>query len=74
MRQIPESEYNAHRDGILLDLARRIARSGLSQSEIARGTRMTRSTVYNASQGIPVSFTNACRLYYYLQQQNEETI
>ena len=71
--RIPESEYTAHLDGVLLDLAKRIARSGLSLSQIARGTRMSRNTVHNASQGVPVSFTNACRLYYYLQQQNEET-
>ena len=71
--RIPESEYIAYLDGVLQDLAKRIARSGLTTSEIARETRMTRSTVYNASQGIPVSFTNACRLYYFLQEQNEET-
>lgn len=73
MRRIPEHEYMAHQEGVLEDLAWRIARSGLSTSEIARETRMTRSTVYNASQGIPVSFTNACRLYYFLQEyQNEK--
>ena len=76
MRRIPESEYMAHLDGVLKDLAWRIARSGLTDSEIARETRMTRSTVHNASQGIPVSMTNACRLYYFLQQyqQHEQQI
>ena len=76
MRRIPESEYMAHLDGVLKDLAWRIARSGLTTSEIARETRMTRSTVYNASQGIPVSMTNACRLYYFLKQyqQHEQQI
>ena len=71
--RIPDSEYTAYLDGVLQDLAKRIARSGLSLSEIARGTRMSRNTVHNASQGVPISLTNSCRLYYYLQQQNEET-
>ncbi len=71
--RIPESEYTAHLDAVLLDLAKRIARSGLSIAEIARETRMTRSTVYNASQCIPVSLTNACRLLYFLQRQNKDT-
>lgn len=76
MRHIPESEYVAHADGVLSDLAWRIARSGLTHSEIARETRMTRSTVYNASEGKPVSLINACRLYYFLQQyqQHEQQI
>lgn len=71
MRRIPESEYMAHLDEVLKDLAWRIARSGLTTSEIARETRMTRSTVYNASQGIPVSVTNTCRLFYFLNQYQQ---
>ena len=68
MRRIPESEYIAHLDGVLQDLARRIADSGLSLSEIAKGTRMSRSTVRVAALGEPVSFVNAQRIIYYLDQ------
>ena len=72
MRRIPESEYVAHLDGVLQDLARRIARSGLSISHIARETRMTRNTVTNATQGIPISVVNACRIVYFLDQYQQE--
>ena len=68
MRRIPESEYIAHLDGVLQDLAKRIADSGLSHRQIAQGTRMSRSTVRVAAMGEPVSFVNAQRIIYYLDQ------
>lgn len=68
MRRIPEHEYIEHLDGVLGDLAGRIADSGLSLSEIAVGTRMSRSTVRVAALGRPVSFVNAQRIIYYLNQ------
>ena len=77
MRRIPESEYTRHLDGVLGELAGRIAASGLSISEIARETRMTRNTVTNATQGIPISVVNACRIVYFLdkyQQEHEQQI
>lgn len=73
MRRIPESEFTAHLDGVLGDLAGRITASGLSLTEIAQGTRMSRSTVRVAALGRPVSFVNAQRIIYYLNNiSNEE--
>lgn len=72
MRRIPESEYTAFVDELLLDIQRKIARSGLTISEIARGTRMKWTTVYNASQGVAVRIESACRIVYFLQKAKEE--
>ena len=68
MRYVPEREYIEHLDGVLGDLAGRIAGSGLSHSEIAAATRMSRSTVRVAALGRPVSFVNAQRIIYFLNQ------
>lgn len=72
MRRIPENEYASYTDGVLHDLAHRIAVSGLTISELARATRMSRNTVYMASQGQPVRVESACRIIYYLNQYHHE--
>ena len=66
-RYIPESEFTANLDQCLLELARTIAFSGLSLSEIARGTRLKWDTVYAASQGKAVRMDNAERIRYFLR-------
>lgn len=71
MRYIPESEFTAHFDQCLLELARAIAFSGLSLSEIAKGTRLKWDTVYAASQGRAVRMDNAERIRYYLSVHNQ---
>lgn len=70
-RYIPESEFIAYTEGVLHEVQRAIARSGLTISEIAKGTRMKWSTVYNASQGVAVRIESACRIIYFLQRQKE---
>lgn len=70
MRYIPEMEFNEDYERTLRELARSIAFSGLTIAEIAKGTRMKWSTVYNASQGIAVRMESACRIRYYLKQNN----
>lgn len=71
-RHIPEIEFNDYVGDVLLNLQRKIARSGLSISEIAKGTRMKWGTVYNASQGVPVRVESMCRIIYFLDQVKEE--
>ena len=66
VRYIPESEFTAHFDQCLLELARAIAFSGLSISEIAKGARLKWDTVYAASQARPVRMDNAERIRYFL--------
>ena len=67
---IPEREFTAYFEQVRLELARKIAHSGLSLSEIARATRMKWDTVYAASQGRAIRMENASRLRYYLTQNN----
>ena len=67
VRYIPESEFTAHFDQCLLELARAIAFSGLSISEIAKGGRLKWDTVYAASQARPVRMDNAERIRYFLK-------
>ena len=73
LRHIPEAEYTAYHQQCLLDLAREIARSGFSLSEIARGCRMKWDTVYAASQGRSVRVDNMFRIMYFLRSHNRET-
>ena len=68
---IPEGDYVAHFERVRQELARRIAYSGLSLAEIARGTRMKWDTVYAASQGRPIRMENAARIEYFLYRQRE---
>ena len=73
VRYIPESEFTAHFDQCLLELARAIAFSGLSISEIAKGARLKWDTVYAASQARPVRMDNAERIRYFLRvHQNKK--
>ena len=72
MRRIPEQEYTDYTENILHEIQRRIAWSGLTISEIARGTRMKWTTVYNASQGVAVRMESACRIVYFLEKAKDE--
>lgn len=72
MRRIPEQEYTDYTENILHEIQRMIARSGLTISEIARGTRMKWTTVYNASQGVAVRMESACRIVYFLEKAKDE--
>lgn len=67
-RFISEAEYVAHFERVRHHLARMIAFSGLTLSEIARGTRLKWDTVYAASQGRPVRMENAARLHLFLTE------
>lgn len=73
VRYIPESEYREHFDQCLLELARAIAFSGLSISEIAKGARLKWDTVYAASQAKPVRMDNAERIRYFLEVHKRES-
>lgn len=64
--RISEEEYSAYESELLHDLARQIAFSGLTISEIARATRLKWDTVCKASQGGAVRFANYARLLYFL--------
>lgn len=64
--RISEEDFSRHTEQLLLDLARRIAFSGLTLAEIARATRMNWKTVYAASQGVPVRLDSYSRLHYFL--------
>ena len=73
VRHIPESEFAESLDRHLQELARAIAFSGLSLSEIAKGTRMKWDTVYAASQGRAVRVDNAERIRYFLKVHKQNT-
>ena len=67
MRHISETEFAENFERCLLGLAREIAASGLSLSEIAKGTRMKWDTVYAASQCRAIRMDNAERIRYFLK-------
>lgn len=71
---VPESEYMAFKEARLLDLQRKIARSGLSIAQIAKGTRMKWSTVDRAAQGLPVRMEVACRIEYFIKKVVEKNM
>lgn len=71
-RHISEREYAENQERALTDLAREIAFSGLSLSEIARGTRMKWDTVYAASQCRPVRMDNAERIRYFIRVNGQK--
>lgn len=64
--RISEEEYSTYESELLHDLARQIAFSGMTISEIARATRLKWDTIYKASQGGAVRFDNYARLLYFL--------
>lgn len=66
-KYITEAEFRADLDSALTALSERIAGSGLTIAEIARGTRMRWETVYHAAQKIPVRYDSARRIEYYLK-------
>lgn len=68
---IPECEFTAYFEQVRLELARKIAHSGLSLSEIARATRMKWDTVYAASQGRPIRMENAARIQYLMNKTRD---
>jgi hypothetical protein len=71
VRHISEREFAENLDRHLRKLAQAIAFSGLSLSEIAKGTRMKWDTVYAASQSRPVRMENAERIRYFLKVYRE---
>ena len=72
IRAISEAEFAANYEKVRRDLARLIAYSGLTLSQIARATRMKWDTVYAASQGRSVRSENAARLRYFLENYNTQ--
>lgn len=67
MMHISEREYMEDLQRQLKKLARSIASSGLSLSEIAKGTRLKWDTVYAARKGRPIRMDNAQRIRYFLK-------
>lgn len=59
---IPEEAFADYEGRLLLELARAIAFSGYTLSELARAARIKWDTIYNASQGRPVRFCNYARI------------
>lgn len=66
--RISEEDFSSHTEQLLQDLARRIAFSGFTISEIARATRMNWKTIFAASQGTPVRFDSYARLLCFLDR------
>ena len=71
VRHISEAEFAENFDRCLLELARAIAASGLSLSEIAKGTRMKWDTVYAASQCRAIRMDNAEWIRYFLKVKSQ---
>lgn len=72
VRHISEAEFAENFERCLLALAREIAASGLSLSEIAKGTRMKWDTVYAASQCRAIRMDNAERIRYFLKVHHQK--
>ena len=72
IRSIPEAEFLADYERVKQDLARMIAYSGLTLSQIARATRMKWDTVYAASQGRAIRMENAARMRYFLEDYQRQ--
>ena len=66
-RYIPEHEFAEDFARRLQEMARAVAFSGLTLSEIASAARVKWDTVYKVSQGRPVRMDNAARILYYLE-------
>lgn len=67
VRHIPESEFNENFDRLLESMARAVAFSGLTISEIAAAARVNWKTVYAVSQCTPVRMDSASRILYFLE-------
>ena len=66
-RYIPEHEFAEDFARRLQEMARAVAFSGLTLSEIAAAARVKWDTVYKVSQGRPVRMDNAARILYFLE-------
>lgn len=72
-RYIPEAEFAENFTRILTSMARAVAFSGLTISEIAAATRVNWKTVYAVSQGVPVRMDSAARILYFLEDHARNT-
>ena len=70
-RYIPEAEFAENFSRILTSMARAVAFSGLTISEIAAAARVNWKTVYAVSQGIPVRMDSAARILYFLEDHKK---
>lgn len=64
---ITEQEFADDLDRRLQEMARAVAFSGLTLSEIATAARVKWDTVYKVSQGRPVRMDNAARILHFLE-------
>ncbi|MDY6418899.1 MAG: hypothetical protein SPK76_08075 [Bacteroidales bacterium] len=71
-RRIPESEFAENFARILTSMARAVAFSGLTISEIAAAARVNWKTVYAVSQGVPVRMDSAARILYFLEDHQKQ--
>lgn len=73
-RYIPEHEFAEDFARRLQEMARAVAFSGLTLSEIASAARVKWDTVYKVSQGRPVRMDNAARILYFLEVHEKNKI
>ncbi len=71
LRYIPESEFLADLSSRLQEMARAVAFSGLTISELAVAARVKWDTVSKVSQGQPVRMDCAARIMYVIKQANQ---
>lgn len=71
LRYIPESEFLADFSCRLQEMARAVAFSGLTISELAAAARVKWDTVSKVSQGQPVRMDCAARIMYVIKQANQ---
>lgn len=64
---ISEQEFAEDLNRRLQEMARAVAFSGLTLSEIAAAARVKWDTVYKVSQGRPVRMDNAARILHFLE-------
>lgn len=72
VRHIPEAEFAENFSRLLSDMARAVAFSGLTISEIATAARVNWKTVYAVSQGVPVRMDSAARILYFLEDHQKQ--
>ena len=71
VRYIPESEFVADLSRRLQEMARAVAFSGMTISELANAARVKWDTVSKVSQGQPVRMDCAARIMYVIEQANQ---
>ena len=69
---ISEQEFADDLKRRLQEMARAVAFSGLTLSEIAAAARVKWDTVYKVSQGRPVRMDNAARILHYLEVHKQQ--